>query len=75
MYDPHEVKGFSGLLDSTQKIFIVFCVRFWNAWGEEARKKKLPLSVKLAADENGIFLKVICADGEWYHVTNTGEWY
>ncbi|SDZ24230.1 hypothetical protein [Tindallia californiensis] len=75
MYDPYDAKGFSNLQCPTQKIFRVFCVRFWNAWGEKSRKKKQPKEVKLAADENGIFLKVTCADGEWYHVTNTGEWY
>ncbi len=75
MFDPYCIKGYDDLERVTQKILFLFCLRFWNAMGRNERQAKTPVSVKLAADENGMFLKVVCADGEWHHVTNTGEWY
>lgn len=75
MYDPYAAEGLYDLAEKWQRGFKLFCYKFWQAQGERERERRKPVKVHLSGDSEGIYLKVTCADGEWYHVSLEGDWY
>lgn len=69
-----KIKGFELLNESYQKMLIGFIYNFYRGW-DHPEKHKVK-KVELISDKaNGIFLRVDCSKGEWYHVKSTGQWY
>lgn len=68
------IKGFEQLNSANQVMFIKFIKNFYSRW-EHPEKHQIK-KVGLATDKaNGVFLRVHCSKGEWYHVKNSGTWY
>jgi hypothetical protein len=68
------IKGINQLSFASKTTFIGFLRNFYNAWGrpEKHEVKK----VKLEKDKaNGVYLRVDCSKGEWYHVKSPITWY
>ena len=72
------VKNFDKLTINAD-MFKAFLIRFYNAWGFEARETIVPISVKFCKDKsNGAYLRFdykIYDRKEWLHVKSPYSWY
>ncbi|MFZ3373151.1 MAG: hypothetical protein WA131_09040 [Desulfitobacteriaceae bacterium] len=68
------IRGFDLLNPANQAMFIGFLKNFYSGW-EHPEKHQIKKVGLIADKANGVYLRVDCSKGEWYHVKNSGTWY
>ena len=73
-FNAEKIKGYKKLPEELKRTMEAFCENFFRAW--ENPEPHRPVTVQFVKDRRkGHYLKVFCANGEWYHVVGPSTWY